>query len=259
MQFHERFDIELSLDEARRRFVNRALNSVFTNSMFDDMLNSDSRKYIATAIGKRYEPGWYKLDLYITNFHECLMALEAAYNMLPGTDFACDIEAQIMWMLDQSESDIGVKWEDGRFWRTGAKLLDEELINNQLKWMANGRLEPVRTPFAKALQHLLEAEENDAVLSKIITDAYESLEALSKIITNRPNKDLSGNKELMLSKVAASDEMKQILNSYIPFANRFRHAESTGTPKPKLTKAEAEYFVYLTGAFIRLAIERGVI
>jgi hypothetical protein len=63
---------------------------------------------------------------------------------------------------------------------------------------------------------------------------YESLEALAKIVTDRPDKDLSGHQQLFLSKVKASDEYKQLLRDYIDYANRFRHAVTDGQSRPEL-------------------------
>ena len=82
----------------------------------------------------------------------------------------------------------------------------------------------------------------------------EALEALAKIVTSRPDKDLSANRELFLSKVNASDEYKQLLKGYIDYANRFRHAAREGQRRPELSPKEVESFVYLTGVFIRLAM-----
>jgi len=53
--------------------------------------------------------------------------------------------------------------------------------------------------------------------------------------------------------VKASDEYKKLLKAYIEYANEFRHAAEEGTPKPALSPAEVESFVYMTGVFIRLA------
>ena len=92
------------------------------------------------------------------------------------------------------------------------------------------------------------------LLFDVVTDLYESLEALAKLVTGRPDKDLSGNRELFLRKVNASDAYKSLLKDYIDYANHFRHAESPAKPKPTVSEREAESFVYLTGVFIRLAI-----
>jgi len=52
---------------------------------------------------------------------------------------------------------------------------------------------------------------------------YESVEALSQIVTERPGKDLSANAELFLKKIRASESYKKILKEYLTYANNFRH------------------------------------
>ncbi len=69
----------------------------------------------------------------------------------------------------------------------------------------------MQKPFEKGLKHLLEAHVKQDQLLDVITDMYEAVEALAKIVTERPNKDLSGNREMFISKVGASDAYKVLL------------------------------------------------
>lgn len=101
-------------------------------------------------------------------------------------------------------------------------------------------------------------EKRPELLSDVITDAYEALEALAKIVTGRESKDLSGNAELFIKKLGVSENYKKMLKEYISLANEFRHAAQEGKEKPKLTIPEVESFIYLTGLFIRLATQMKV-
>jgi hypothetical protein len=83
---------------------------------------------------------------------------------------------------------------------------------------------------------------------------YESLEALARIITERPERDLSANRELFISRIKVSELYKELLKVYIDYACEFRHAAVESKPRPKISQREAESFVYLTGLFIRLAL-----
>jgi hypothetical protein len=109
-------------------------------------------------------------------------------------------------------------------------------------------------PFEKGLRHFLESLNKPDLLSDVVTDLYEAVEALAKIVTGR-DKDLSANREQFLSRVRAAEEYKPLLRWYIEYANEFRHAADRGTPKPSLSAAEVESFVYLTGLFIRFALQ----
>ena len=83
---------------------------------------------------------------------------------------------------------------------------------------------------------------------------YEAVEALAKIVTGRPNKDLSANTEMFISKLKVSNHYKTLLKDYIAYGNEFRHAEDEVMPRPPLSEPEVESFIYLTGLFIRLTI-----
>jgi hypothetical protein len=78
---------------------------------------------------------------------------------------------------------------------------------------------------------------------------------LAKIVTERPNKDLSANAEMFISTLRVSQHHKTLLRTYIAYGNEFRHAEDEGRPRPPLSEPEVESFIYLTGLFIRLAIQ----
>jgi hypothetical protein len=153
-----------------------------------------------------------------------------------------------------TEADLGVEWRDGLFHKKGATLLDAQLVNDPLRWARNKGLDQVVAPLEKALAHLLDSERRPEVLNDVITDAYESLESLAKFVTGR-DKDLSANRELFLSKLNASDKYKVILKEYIDYAQAFRHGAGPNSPRATIEYREAESFVYVTGIFIRLAIE----
>ena len=100
----------------------------------------------------------------------------------------------------------------------------------------------------------MEAQNRPDRLADVVTDMYEALEGLAKIVTGKPKKDLSANAERFISEVNASQHYKTLLRNYIIYGNEFRHAEREGKPRPPLSEPEVEAFIYLTGLFIRLAI-----
>ncbi len=110
-------------------------------------------------------------------------------------------------------------------------------------------------PFSKGLQHLLESDKRPELGSDVITDMYEALEALAKVVTGRSTRDLSANAELFLSTLGVSDGYRSILKEYIKYANDFRHALEEGKVRSAPPAREVESFVYLTGLFIRLAVQ----
>lgn len=257
MKFNERFNIEVNLEEARKRFVNRIYNDIFL--FYQSQFNTP--QIIATTLGKKYVPRYPLIDTYLSSdFYENLEAIEGLFEytsnkLSPSLDNpSLQIQKNIKEILSKSEVDLGILWENGKFLPTGAKLLDEKLINENLHWLRDKNYETVLEPFEKGLNHYLHSTKRPKLLSDVITDMYESLEAFSKIITNK-NKDLSANRELLLRKIKVSSEYKVILKDYIEYACNFRHALESGKSKPNLDNYEVESFIYLTGIFIRLGIK----
>ena len=150
--------------------------------------------------------------------------------------------------------DLGIEWQSGRFLRKGARLLDKIAVNDPLHWLRSEGYESVLKPFEKGLVDLLSATGKPDRFSDVVTDMYESVEALAKLKTGRSSKDLSANREAFISSVGASAEYKTLLSDYIAYANKFRHAVVEGGAKPLISEREAESFVYLTGVFLRLAM-----
>jgi hypothetical protein len=259
--FHVRFKINIGLEEAQRRFVNRAHNLIFEQFfLFRDHFSEDDlfhiKRFVLTHLGERanYTVADRSVtDLIGDNYDVVLKAIEAFYETLGNPEHKAELEAFIRGIIKGSEVDLGITWKDGCFWPTGAKVLDDKLVNDPLDWLRQADLKTVVQPFEKALTHLLRARQKPEFCSDAMTDAYEATEAMAKIVTGRDG-DLSKNRELFIEKVRASQEYKQILRDYIDYGCRFRHAAAIDRPKPTASYHETESFIYLSGLFIRLAL-----
>jgi hypothetical protein len=253
--FRDRFELSIGLDEAKQRFINRLYNQVWLHYFLNLSENEryHVRREILTSLGKKLEFHLSLTEQIGNDFLRNLQALETFFRSIsPFQQKALD--QIIRSLIQQAEIDLGVEWKEGHFYRTGASLLDTNLVNDPLRWLHTANFPTVHAPFTKGLEHLLHASLDHKRLPDVITDMYEALEALAKAITGRNTKDLSANQEVFISTLRASDEYKVLLRKYIAYANRFRHAVGEGQQKPKLTFREVESFVYLTGVFIRLAM-----
>lgn len=255
-KFHQRFNIVVGLEQARRSFVNRVNNFIIPELMTKMFVHSgprpasDLEKYLCSKLGERWT-GWGRIkDVLGDDYHLHLRAIEALYEN-PETRDVTDKE--IKTILLESEIDIGIRWENGHFLPSGSTLLDEKLVNDVLGILGAKGYDGVLAPFMKGLDHFLHSVKKSELLADVITDMYEALEALAKIITGR-DKDLSTNAELLISKLNVSEEYKPILKAYIAYANEFRHAAEKGQKKAIPSRQEVESFIYLTGLFVRLAM-----
>jgi len=260
--FYQRFNIQVSREDAEERFINRVLNKI--EEELDSLLKYSTIGHyekamynVATRLGIEYDSRVTFHEYVRHKFNSCLQALEALYEIFISEN---SYEAQklsdlIQYALSLSETDLGIQWRDGSFWPSGAKLLDEALLNENLKWLQDQTLHAVLVPFEKGLRHFLEAHRQSEKLADTVTDMYEALEAMAKLVTGRED-DLSGNREKFISMLKLSEYYKKMLRDYIEYANQYRHAVKPGEKREPPKRNEVVAFFYTTGLFIRLSIQQ---
>ena len=256
--FHERFNIKVGMDEARQRFISRAYNEIFDKwDNFHYTYRKDVIPSILSYLGKRYRDNYYSIADYTQNknFKDVLYTIESIYKI--DTIFRNVITTKVKEILALSEIDLGIRWQDGKFLPKGAELLDDKLVNDPLKWLGDKEYKTVIEPYKKALDYFLHSESRPELLSDVIGNSYKALEALAKIVVGN-NSDLSTNKKPFVKRLNGNNFHEQIfkvLEKYLYAGNPYRHGENLEKPLPELTYAETEFFLYLTGTFIRLAME----
>jgi hypothetical protein len=265
--FHQRFNIEVGLETAKQRFVNRILNAI--DSEMDGLATEhkypyrykEEMIYVANVLGEEAS-GANPFKYYTgTDFNKLLLCLEALYAALKEyKSFSSeweikDLDRIIRWALSISEVDLNVEWDNGIFKKRGAELLDNQLVREPMQWLADTKYESVLAPFRKGLTHYLEANINQEKLADTVTDMYEALEAMAKVVTGK-DRDLSANREKFISLLHLSDHYRTMLGNYIEYANQYRHAVKKGEKRKPPLQNEVEAFFYTTGLFIRLAIQQ---
>ncbi len=266
--FHQRFNISVPQGDVQKRFINRAISFIHGVIPELEVLREERHKQnfvrlglinVAAKLGVSYKWNTLFSGYAGTDYYSCLLALEALYqtyyNEHGFREYAHMVNNVIKSAISLSENDMGIEWRDGAFWPSGAKLLDETLINENLKWLEDKGYKDVLIPFEKGLRHFLEATQKPERLGDTVTDVYEAVEALARIVTGN-NKELSGNAELFINKLKLSDYYKKMLKDYIDFACDYRHAVKLGEKRKPLLRNEVEAFIYTSGLFIRLAIQQ---
>jgi hypothetical protein len=147
--------------------------------------------------------------------------------------------------LSHATIDIGVRWKDGMFYPTGAKELDERLIEEPLQWLSKFQNE--RADYLKALTGYTAKRFDD-----VIINCYLVIEGVSRnVLAN--DRTLENNRENLLRTIGLSQEWKALLHNFITYANEFkRHASDK---RYEINPIEVEGFLYLTGVFLRLIAE----
>ena len=250
--FYKRFNIEIPVDVAKQRFYNRLRNQL--PGIVNQTAQQELFYQLCNKLGIRFG-GHSRIEHFLTDdLNECLHAIEEVYQLIHNP-YKRNLANTVESIIAESEIDIGLQWRDGVFWPSGAKLLDEALVNENLKWLSDPKYADVLTPFEKGLKHLLKAQKQPEKLSGTITDMYEAMEKMARI-TNGNNKTLGANAKQFISNLDLSEYFETMLKEYTKYAHEFRHAVEQGKERVPPTAQEVEAFVYTTGLFIRLSIQR---
>src|SRR6266545_654036 len=83
------------------------------------------------------------------------------------------------------------------------------------------------SPLKKVFLTLLEGTKDPQRFGDAVTDMYEALEAMAKIVTGKPTKDLSALREEFIAKLRLPETHKIMLKQYIDYGCDFR-------PRPRV-------------------------
>ena len=120
-KFHQRFNIEVGLEKAKENFVNRVYNLVFTEYLFSmpERPRGEISRWVLTALGLQYDYATPFSARIGRDFLRNLEALEAVYEGALCHWVPQPLDEQIKVILSISEVDLGVRWENGKFLRSG--------------------------------------------------------------------------------------------------------------------------------------------
>ena len=263
--FEKRFNVQVDFESAKKNFINRVFNFV---DEFFKQLGRDQSPYhdsyaeavsrsIAFQLGVRFEGSTFFEAYAGSDFYQQLKAIEALYVAFKRGDKgdAEKLNIIIVLALDATEVDLGIEWKNGNFYRSGAKLLDKELVDEPMHWLDDLKYGNVLEPFQKGLKHYVEANKDASKLSDTITDIYEAFEAMARIV-NKNNSTLGANADKFVGTLGLSDYYSKMLKDYCGYAHEYRHAAKISNERTPPKSQEVEAFIYTTGLFIRLAVRQ---
>ena len=149
--FYKNFGLEPDINIEKGKFVQRINQTIFYTvqrnsymhnyeNIFMDVcyqLGINGRKMVENLNRNNYGssvwvPGLEK----ITNgdFIETLKVLVLLYNSV-SDEYKQKVSLAVELAFSQSVVDLGIRWKDGMFYPSGAKELDDKLINDNLDWL----------------------------------------------------------------------------------------------------------------------------
>src|ERR1039458_8198551 len=152
-KFEERFGLQVQIGEARKRFVHRAHYLIFSKYVRESAQEFDYIEAILVSLGRPEEFLQLELPRIVgPDFYDNLKAIECVRQMAHDPSV---LDAIVSFVLNESEIDLGVRWENGVFVKAGAPLLDDKLVRDVLGWARDKTHETVLAPFEKGLRHFL--------------------------------------------------------------------------------------------------------
>lgn len=252
-EFDNNFQIPVSLDLEKEKFVNRIELTIFNyliNFDFYESLLTSVCFYLGISVKPFIKNNGYNGKFFANlskltgnDFLLTLKVLAIAYKVLEKNWKARnEISDTIIVTIKMARIDLGIRWESGMFYPAGSTLLDKDLVDNTFG--INQLYDEEVINFKKALEHLLNKSYNEA-----ISNCFIAIEGIARKYLNN-QKTLDNNKLALLQKLKLSNDWTKILSSYIDFAHKYgRHADPA---RHNINLLELESFIYLTGLMIRL-------
>jgi hypothetical protein len=245
-EIYERLGLSTDISSERSKFTNR-IKLVANN--ISDLIDSHDYELINHQISFGLGSEEDFIDFLDTaDFNETLLWCEITLVALSEHNKKAfgHLQKMITQAIHESAIDLGFMYKDGKFYRTGAKELDQTLLIETLDWLKEFPV--TRNTFDEALREYLRKDYADA-----ITKCYSALESLVKEFL-RSDRGLDKLVSELLSKLSLSDQWKDILVHFCNYAHEFgsRHGKRDSAQVKKLEQCEVEAYIYQTGLLMRL-------
>jgi hypothetical protein len=219
-------------------------------------LTGESKIYSSGVMGIQKLPlrDFFRRDKegFYTNILNLTLLLEASKTMLSAdwNDLYEFILVEAKRAIETTPIDIGYSFSGDRIIKKGAKELDEKLILENLMWLS--KYPASKEFFENSLEYYLRKNYPDA-----ITNAYSSLEGLVKTFLNKDKRlDTDDIRKELINKLGLEGDWGQLLHFYCKLAHEFssRHGKKETGEKLPLAIELVEFYIYITGTFIRLIL-----
>ncbi len=261
-KFYKEMNIEISIQEEQNRFVQRINQSIFDyfkkNPYYEEIfrgvcfglgINADDQ--ISIGIERLIFPHFRELtkDDFIRTQELIVVIHNYCQNKNVGiTNY---INHTVNVALSLSTCDLGVRWSEGMFYRSGDETLDRTLIEESRSWL-KGYPEASQS-FDLALKHYASKQYGDAM-----TNSFSALESLAKTYIGK-DRTLDNLAEELVKKLQLNGDLGAVVKHYCKIAHGMssRHGKrDANNEKIELPEDLVEFYIYFTGTFLRLIAQK---
>lgn len=244
------------LEEEKEKFNNRLKKLITFIDKFKQHKRFLNKFLLYSGLGHHYSlEGCFgdDFEINILNLQYILYIIKkdefSTENKILSQEERNFIEEAIKKIFNLSLLDLGYNYQNGYIIKAGAKELDEKLIIDNLDWLDD--FKETKKYFENAVTFNMQEKYNDS-----LTNCYSALENIVQKVLNN-NRTLQNDEQIInfLQKMEI-DSWNGVLKNYCNIANNFSSRHGGKNPTIKLTKELSEFYLYMTGSFIRLIIQR---
>jgi len=269
--YNKRWKIITTKQEDFNKFKIGVINNINTNigPIFNNSLNSIFCRLaiIENRNLHKYNLSEIKNSIYgSNNLQDLLFHSEVIVNVLKTIrdNSEYDNSADIEKIIDARKSIInefsrlikilpnGITMKELKgdiiFYPSGAKLLDERLVNDLLDWLGE------YPKSHRSFTHALEKYQKKIYERNLLDDLRSSLEFFLKSYLNN-NKTLENQKLELLKHMKIKNVSKEVRSMYQTLLDRYANYQNSYVKhEDNIKEEEIEFMIYLTGTFIRFLI-----
>lgn len=254
-EFDQLFGISNLINEEKIRFVKRIEISIF--NVFAQNMQWEEGVYLFKKMCEEMGDNFTQFEFTVSqipnlkliskkDFNATVTLLEKVYQAVSDNqNKQIFISRFINDALNRTNLNIGVEWNNGFFYSTNDRFLDEKLLESCPLILEN--YPDQEKLFVEAVKHFKANEFTQSVQKSVLV-----YEGICKIILNN-NLSLDQNKEDLLRILQFSNYWHKIFINYLKYANEYkRYSESNDVElKPEVV----EGFLYLTCLIIRATLK----
>lgn len=266
--FYARFWLSISLDEWKKRFINRVNDKIFNNIKVSPYSYSSKSytydhifEFLCLKLWKqkwdfRYNnymlwiEYWSIIELTQSNFEGVLHVLEILWLICDKIDFNNKVKEIIKYSIEDDWIDLWIRYHNWLFYLSWDKDLDEKIIEislDNISWFK------AKNDYEKSLKKYISWDMNWTLVS-----CFTTLETLSQEILGN-TKWLKANKEEILKYFwwteSFSKQWNWILNWLYDYFNDYSERHNWNK-RHNINDLEVEATLYQTGIIINLLIKK---
>jgi hypothetical protein len=263
---YKKLGIEVDIQSSKNIFINKSINKIVNLKVFHnngENIFSRLTFMLCNECGVKYSPlieyKGINSILNVNKFSDLLVRLQILINLSFSdkeinsgqSNSPYSILVSIIAVgFKESPVDLGYAVQDNKkqpatIYKKGVSFLDEKVVLEVLDWLEN--FPKAKNNYSDAIKFFLRKD-----YANSLTNSYSALESVAKqVLDSQASLDNDRTRNHLISKLNLDNEWEKVLLHLSRVSHEFstRHG---GNNSSNCTEAQAEFYLYQTGAYLRL-------